>query len=237
MHEPERGTGEEVRHLPAARHAQAVADVGRRLLGGERPQVPAQRDALIQLRERGIEKQLGQLRLSHQDEAQELLGVGLEVREEAELLEDLDRDRLRLVDDDDRQASRLALGQEVHVERVGQGGLRATRGRHPELPDDALEELLGRQRRIEDVGDRHVGPEPFEERPQEGRLAGADVAGDADEATRLGEPQTEVCERLAVLGGEEEVARVGRQPKRRVDQPEEPFIHRSASPRSCSIDL
>ena len=58
---------------------QPVVDIRDRLPGRQSPEMPAQRDPLIQLCQLGIEEQLPQLRLPDQDDAEQLAGRGLEV--------------------------------------------------------------------------------------------------------------------------------------------------------------
>ena len=224
---PQRGPGEDGSGLSLARDREAVLDVGPRLLPCERPDVPAQRDALVQLHELGVEKERAQLRLTDEDDAQELLGGRLEIRQESELLEHLDGQRLRLVDHDDRAAARFALLQQVTVERAHQLGAAVRVGMKSELGIDRLQELERREDGVEDVRGFRVGNRPGQERAQERRLPRAHVAGDADEAARLRQAELQVCEGVGVLARQEQVARVRRQPERRVGEPEEPLVHPS----------
>ncbi len=117
-----------------------------------------------------------QLRLADEDDAQQLLGGRLEVREQAQLLQDLDAERLRLVDDDDAAAPRLVLRQQVTVQLLEQLLAALACGREAELGVDRLQQLERRQRRVEDVGGVDLGPELRQEGAQQGGLAGADVA-------------------------------------------------------------
>ena len=54
--------------------------------------------------------------------------------------------------------------------------------------------------RIEEIRDLGIGAEPLEQRAAQRRLAGADLAGDRDEALALLDPVEQVRERLAVRG-------------------------------------
>ena len=230
MHQEERGSGQQALRPSPARHAEAVADVGDGLGVGERSQVPAERDALVQLGEGRVEEDGRELGLADQHEAEELLRAGLEIREQPELLEHVDGDGLCLVDHDHGQTPRLALREEMRVQGIHDVDLALAGRRHPELARDPLQQVLPGQRRVEDVGRRHLGAEVGEEGAQQRRLAGADVAADADEPARLDEPGAQVREGLRVLGGEVEVARVGCQPKRRIGEPEERFVHPAVLP-------
>ena len=157
--ESHRRPGEEVPDLPAARDRDPVSHVGRRLDGAERPDVPAKRDPLVQLDEPGMQQEGTELGLPDEDDAEELLGRRLEVREKTELLQRLDRERLRLVDDHDGAASCRPLGEEVVVQLVDQDLRARARCREAELAVDRLQELERGERRIEDVGGRDVGPQ------------------------------------------------------------------------------
>jgi hypothetical protein len=199
VHETDGRSREDARRAAARRDVETVAHVGRRLARRERPHVPAQRDPLVQLHQLGVQQQRAELRLPHEHHAEQLLRRRLEVREQPELLEHVDRERLRLVDDDDRAPARLAPGQQVRVEGVDQhlGALAARR--QAELAVDRLEKLDCRQGGVEDVRRRHLGPEAREEGAQQRRLPGADVARDADEAGGLLEAELEMREPLGVL--------------------------------------
>src|SRR5262249_34325385 len=98
--------------------------------------------------------------------------------------------------------------------------------RQPELDADRPQQLLARERRVEDEGDLGIGAEPLEQRPAEGGLPGTDLARDRDEALALLDPVEDVRQRLAVRGGEEEEARIGRQGERLLAKPVELGIHR-----------
>ena len=228
MDQPQRRPCEDAAGLAPARDRQAVLDVRRGLAPRERPDVPAERDPLVQLHELGVEQEHAQLGLPDEDDAQQLLGGGLEVREEPELLQDLDRERLGLVDDDDRLAARLPLGEQVTVERADQLGAAVGVGAQAEFGVDRLQQLERREDGVEDVGRRGVGNGPGEEGAQQRRLPGAHVARDADEAARLREAELQVCEGVGVLPRQEEVTRVRREPERRVGEPEEPLVHPAA---------
>ena len=135
VQEAQRRPREEPRRASAARDREPMVDVGDRLAARERSEMPAQRDALVQLRELGIEEQLAELRLADEHDAQQLLGRRLEVQEQPDLLQQLDRERLRLVEHDDARAPRLALRDQVRVQRVHQIGLALARRREARTRD------------------------------------------------------------------------------------------------------
>src|SRR5438034_163055 len=77
---------------------QAVDDVGGRIAFVERLELLGQDDALAERREPGLADALAQLRLADEDDLDELLRVGIEVAQQAQLLESGVGERLGLVD-------------------------------------------------------------------------------------------------------------------------------------------
>ncbi len=98
-----------------------MLDVSRRLDTRQRLEVVACGDALRQLPQVVTGQELAQLRLTDQDDLQQLLLRRLEVGEQAHLLEDRGRQVLRLVDHEYRAAAFGMRLQQVPVERIGQG--------------------------------------------------------------------------------------------------------------------
>ena len=83
----------------------------------------------------------------------------------------------------------------------------------------------GRELRIEDERDLGAGLDALEQRAAERRLAGADLAGDRDEALAVLDAVEQVGERLAVRVGEEEVSGVGREREGLLAQAVELGVH------------
>ena len=94
-----------------------------------------------------------------------------------------------------------------------------------ELVADRLQQLDHRQLRIEDVGDVAALGDLLEEAAADGRLAGADLAAQQDEAAAAAEAVEQVRERLAMALAHEQVARIGRDRERLLLQPEELRVH------------
>ena len=120
-----------------------------------------------------------ELGLPDQDDLDQLGGVGLEVREQPDLLERLAVEVLRLVD---RSAARGALRwrfveQEV-IELVQQLAARLALRLEPELGVDGLEQLERRELRVEQERDLAARLEPLEQRAAQRGLARADFTGD-----------------------------------------------------------
>ena len=80
-------------------HREAVADVAPVSLVGQRTQVVARDHALRELFQLGPREHLAQLGLADQDDLQQLAFVGLQVGQQAQLLQHVGREHLRLVDD------------------------------------------------------------------------------------------------------------------------------------------
>jgi hypothetical protein len=118
VEEAKRRAGEELGGTAAACDRKAMVDVCHRLRVGQRAQVPAQRDALVQLREVGVEQELAQLGLADEHDAQQLAGSGLEVEQQPDLLEQLHGQRLGFIEHDDTRPSRLGLRDQEGVQRV-----------------------------------------------------------------------------------------------------------------------
>jgi hypothetical protein len=204
-----------------------VLDVHACLVGLEGAEPPPHADALPELPQlRGIELRV-ELGLPDQHDLEQLRGVRLEVREQAQLLERLDGEVLGLVDDDEDPPSlRVAIEQEG-VEHVEQLRPRVAEGGEPELCVDRLDQVGGAQRRIEQEGDLARGAEAREQRAAQRGLAGADLPRDRHEALALLDAVDEVAEDLAVGCGQEEVSRVGAQRERLLAKAVVHRVHRA----------
>ena len=224
MDHAQSGRGED--HLAPSGYLQAMTHVGARLRVAERPQVVPRRDPLRQLAQRGPLHQVHQLGLPDQDDLQQLVARRLDVRQQAQLLEHFHTEVLRLVDDDDgtpparvrvEQRPRQRVDEDLEARRAGRVG-------HAQLVADGRQQLDRRQPRREDHRHVDLGRELVEQRAAHGRLAGPDLTRQLDEAPAL-EPVHQVGERLPVPLAQEEVARVGREGKRPLGQPEMCSVH------------
>ena len=209
--------------------AQAMAHVGGGLVAGQRIEVIAAGDALRELAQLGAVQQLAQLRLADEDDLQQLLRFGLEIGEQAHLLEHLGREVLRLVH---HQHDALALG--VRLEQVA-----------AQQVDQVLEAALGvaastwmpsssqmasrnsgrRHARIEDQRDLGVLRRLRQQRAHHRGLAGAHLAGELDEAAGLVDAIHQVRQGLRVPFREEQVARIGRDGERLFVEAEKRGVH------------
>ena len=128
------------------------------------------------------------LRLADQDDLQQLLGFGLEVGEQAHLLEHLGREVLRLVHhqhDAPAFGMRLEQVKAEQVDQVLEAALRAGLDLDAQLLADGQQELGRRHARIQDQRDLGVLGRLRQQRANHRGLAGAHLAGELDEAAGL----------------------------------------------------
>ena len=96
---------------------------------------------------------------------------------------------------------------------------------HAPVVEDVLEHAVPRQRRVVDVGYGMLVVEPLEERAQQRRLAGADLAGEDDEALALADAVDELGQRFAVARRLEEELRIRRGTEWCLAEPVELEVH------------
>ena len=150
------GRGLEDRSPIRAGDAQPMRDVLVRFALGEGAEMKAQPHALHQLREARRVELVRQLRLPGDDDAQQFFLLRLEPGQQAHLLEDLARQVLRLVDDEqDLLAGRVLLDHEVLDHRQQLDLLLAER-LEAELDEQGLQKLDGRELRLADVREHDV---------------------------------------------------------------------------------
>ena len=205
-----------------------MADVGERLVFPQRLEVIAAGDALRELAQLLLREHFAQFRLADQDDLQQLLRRGLEVREQAHLLEHVGVEVLGFVHHQhDAPAAAVRVEQEVReeVDERLDAALGTGRHLHVQLVADGEQELRGRDARIQDQRDVAVRRELLQEAAEHGRLAGADLARQLDEAAGLADAIGEVSEGLGVALAEIEVSRIRRDRERLFVQPEEARIH------------
>ncbi|EWS63906.1 hypothetical protein Y695_02857 [Hydrogenophaga sp. T4] len=213
-----------------SRHVHAVLDVLPGFGLVERVEVKARDHALCELLQFGPGQQVAQLRLTDQDDLQQLAGVGLQVGQQAQLFEHVGRQVLRFVDDEHGVLSCGVGGQQKSVERVDVvfgGGLTRTLvvHHHPELVTDRAQQLDDRELGVEDVSDPAVLGGLLQKAAADGGLAGADLAGEQHKtATALNAVQ-QMGERLPVAFAHEEVTRVGRDGEGALLQAKEVGVH------------
>jgi hypothetical protein len=188
---------------------EVVLDVGGGLLEVKGFEVVADGDALAESLVGGEAELVGQVRLAEEDEGEQGDGIHLVVEQEAELIEEVVREKVSFVDDEKSEAALAGevregsaeLGEETG-EAEGRLGL--------EGEQDLMVEGRGRQVRIGEVDDGvEVAVEGVGEGAQSGRLAGADVAGDEGRETFLEGKGKAALDLLVATRGKEVWARDG----------------------------
>ena len=189
------------------RDRDAVADVVLGLRGAQRIEPVAGGDAPPQGLAGGVRERLLEGRLSRQDELQQGVAVGLEVRIQPQVVEQGEAEFLRLLHHQDGRAARSRHRPQPGLEPVGgrRGARRVVRARS-EAREGLREELLARERRRGD--DRHPGAGAGRgERGLDGdRLAHAGQAGQQRERLPALERAAQVRDRLAVRAARVEEA-------------------------------
>jgi hypothetical protein len=202
------GLGVETRHALPADGAQAVLDVATCLVAVERPEVIRGDDALAQLLHVRALQDAAEFRLAEQEGLDQRAVVVLEVGQHAQFLDRARRQVLRLVD---HQQGALALarghGEKIlevfQQRRLGQAFvLQAERG------GDAAQGVFGVELgRHQLRRDQVLRVELAEQVAHQRGLAGADLAGDDDEALAQRQAVVQIRHRpLVPLGPEEESA-------------------------------
>ena len=225
----------------AARHPQPVGDVGFHFLSGERLQRAADRNALIQLPQFGLVQQFQQVELPDDHDLQQLLVVGLEVRENADFLEHVSRQVLRLVDDQHGAAVQRHQREQEVVEGANQFVL--ARGReaarlervlrdHAETEQHLAEQLFNRQEWVENQRREGGLVKLFEQRAAQRGFARADVAGQDDEALFATNRLPHLLQGDVVGFAAVQKPRIRRQAERRLNEPVVVLVHAAWSGKS-----
>ncbi len=219
------GVGFEELAFARTRDPQAVPDVLDRILVAQGSQVEAQPHALLELHEFGRVDLVAKLRLPGEDDMQYLLARRLHAREQADLLEHLVAQVLRLVDDQEHLASlRVLLDQEL-VERRQDFRLAHPERAVAELDQHGLQELDRRDLRLVELRDHDVLVDLLEEALDQRRLARADFAGDHHEAVREPDGRFHVRLRTGVDLAQVEEGRVRAEAERQVGELEVFEVH------------
>jgi hypothetical protein len=152
----------------------------------------------------------------------------LEVGEQADLLEHVRGQVLRLVDDDDDAPPVAVRGEQPAVERVdhllGAGPIRLVQA-EAELLADGEQELGGGHARIENHRDIGVLRDARQQRAHDRGLAGAHLAGQLNETAGLVDAVEQVRQRLRVTLAQVQIARVRRDREGLFDEAEKARVH------------
>src|SRR5688572_22892421 len=131
-----------------------MIDVPPRLVAREVCERGPHGDALIQLRQLRRANEFLQLRLSDEDDLNQLLVVGLEIRQHTDLLQEFNREMLCLVENRDACAAIRKLLQKVRVQLVEQFLPRGRVGiAQSKLGQQRLQHLDTVEKRVEDQRD------------------------------------------------------------------------------------
>src|SRR4029079_1844970 len=129
-------------------------DVGACLRRVEQSKCAPEGHALFELHERWNPQQIGELRLTRQNKRQQLPSRRFDVRQKSYLFEKLTGEALRLVNNQRGSAALVSSGQQLAFELCQQRRLRPQGPwRQIERPREKLDELLARQRRVDQMDD------------------------------------------------------------------------------------
>ncbi len=219
--------GREHDRAVATGHVDVVVDVAQRLVGRERVQAVVHGDALTQLAQLVTTQVRLELGLTHEEHLQQLLALVLQVREQADLLEQLHGQVLRLVHHEHGVLAARTHGDEVLLERHQRGGLaHAARQLQPEAQADLLDQLLTRERRVRDERDRDAIAPLVERVVERRRLARAHLAGDQQEGLAVLDAVAQVGSRLLMLTARIDELELMTRGERVLAQTEMMFEHR-----------
>ncbi|KFJ77237.1 Uncharacterised protein [Mycobacteroides abscessus subsp. abscessus] len=154
----------------------------------QRVQADVLADAAGQLADLGTGQPLGQLGLAAQHDLQEFLLAAFQVRQQPQQLQAFQAQVLGVVDAQDAQRAGAPLLQQKGVQAFDVVGRRAVRGQ-PEVLQDGRQQRFALQEGVEDQArlERLALGQRGQQLAQEGALAGADLAGQQDEALAAGQ--------------------------------------------------
>ena len=214
----------------AARHAQPMSDVVLGLRAAERGEMVLGGHPLRELPQLAAGQHLLQLRLAHEHDLDQLLGVRLQVRDEPDLLEHLGREVLGLVDEEHDVAALLPRLEQESVQRVDVVLERAAGDGDVQVLEGRAQQLGRGERRIEHEGSGGARVEPREEIARERRLARSHLTGDEDESAPLAPAELQVGEGLRVALGQVEVLGVRGEVEGLLREPVVGLVHGPTSP-------
>ena len=203
VHLLEGGFAEEVLRFTGG-DGQAMTHVGARLVGAQRIELPAYADPLTELTQAALVELAIEFGLTEQQDLDQLVATGLEIREESNLFERVLGEGLRFIDDQQDALVRSFLFDEEGVELVHQRAAPEAFCGQVELGADRLKEFEGGSARVEEKGELGVAVEPLEQGAAERRLASAHFARDRDEPLPLLDSVQKMSKGLPVGTGEVE---------------------------------
>ena len=175
-------------------------------------------DALAQLAQAMFIEPVAQFRLSHQDDLQQFAFIGFQIGKQAHLFEQLPRQILRLVNNQDGVLAIFDLLQEEAVDFGHRFQAVQALDLQIQLHGDGFDELIGVQDRIENERGGEGGAELIEQSAAKCGFARADLAGQLDKALSFANAKKEVVKSLAMFGAEKQEPRIGCNVERRFFQ-------------------
>ena len=196
-----------------------MLDVGADFIAAQGIQMVADGNALAQLAQAVLVEPVPQLRLPHEHDLQKLPFIGFEIGQQPHLLQQLRRQVLRLVDDQDSILVALDLLEQKPVD-FGDG-FQAVQplDLQIQLHRDGLHQLIGVHDGVENERRGKARPQLLEQRPAKRRLSRPDFAGQLDKPLALANAIKKMIKGLAMFGAEEQKPRIGRDIKGRFLQP------------------
>src|SRR5262249_30098493 len=178
------------------------------LIAGERTDAESQRNPLMELPHLRPLKLRSKLGLADQQNLKELRAGRLEVREQPNLFERLEREVLGLVENQDRSLTGAVTLDQEGVEGDEALGLRLAGLGDAEVLEDVLEQSIEGQRRVEHEGGGGGAIEPAQESAEQGCLPRAHLSGQQNEPDVVLDPVRELSQRVAMAPGEIEKLRI-----------------------------
>ena len=141
---------------------------------------------------------VAQFRLPDQNDLQKFLRGGLQVGQQADLLQHIGAQILRLVDNQDSAAAACMCVQQVAVECICQhlDAMYLVRIFHTQLITQCSDQLLGGKLRVEHHCNIDIPGQLFHQAAAQGRLAGTHLTGKLHKTTAIAKPIQEMRQRL-----------------------------------------
>ena len=204
----------------------------RRCVSGlQRPEVIARGDALRKLTQIWSRQHLGQLWLTDKNDAQQFAFVGFQIGQQAQLLQHVRREVLRLVNEQYGGSSGSITSQQLLVDVVHQSLDAAVRiaAIDTQFIGDGFEELHCVQPRIEHECNVDMRWHLLKQTATQRGLARADLAGQHHKAALIVQAIDKMRERIAMSFGQIQKSRIWRDGKRPLTKPKVLFVH------ACSV--
>src|ERR1700722_13539880 len=168
--------------------------------------------------------------MAAEDDLEQFLLRGLKLEKRSNLLQKLDGQHLRFVDDEDRETAFAANFQE-HFQQSFEARLAALRrGMNVEFVENGFQEFFAGQRRMDDDGcfdlvlDRRIPVQKVECRVKKSGFAGSHIAGKKYQASAVENAAGDTSESFVCVAGPMDISRIGREAERILTQSEKVFV-------------